>query len=119
RSALTRFEHAHAEGRITHHFDYLFHEAIAISTSNERFVEAARSLEYANDAQSLLLRHLVYFHPSHQGAAFIREHQRVFDLIEARQADAAREAMRNHILASLSRFSERFRLFQGAPRLAG
>ena len=112
RSALGQFEEAHAAGRITHHFDYLFHEAIAIATTNARFIEAARSVEYPKDADRLLMRHLTYFHPVRRGSEFIREHQRVFELIVERDPEAARDAMRSHIGASRNRLSEQIEMLR-------
>jgi len=98
--ALRKFEEAHAAGAITHHFDYLFHEAIAAATTNEHFVEAVRSLEYRSDDERILMRHLVHFQPLNRGAAVLREHGEVLDLIRKRDAEAARHAMWNHIEAA-------------------
>jgi DNA-binding FadR family transcriptional regulator len=99
-SALLRFEEAHANGVITHHFDYLFHEAIAVATTNQRFVEAVHSLEYRPDDDRILTRHLVHFQPSARGAAVLREHAEVLDLIKKREGEAARRSMWNHIEAA-------------------
>jgi GntR family transcriptional regulator, transcriptional repressor for pyruvate dehydrogenase complex len=101
--ALRKFEDAHAAGAITYHFDYLFHEAIAAATTNEHFVEAVRSLEYRSDDERILMRHLVHFQPRNRGAAVLREHGEVLDLIRKRDADAAKQAMWNHIEAARQR----------------
>ncbi|MBL8585031.1 MAG: FadR family transcriptional regulator [Rhizobiaceae bacterium] len=106
RAALEQFEDAHTNGRVTQHFDYLFHEAIALATTNGRFIEAARAIEYPKQAEGLLVRHIAYFSPFRRGKEFIREHQRVFELIEERDAEAARKAMRSHIEASRNRLIE-------------
>lgn len=106
RSAMDQFEQAHSAGRITHHFDYLFHEAIALATTNTRFIDAARALEYSQDDEKLLMRHLVYFQPGARGAEVIREHQAVLELIQQRDAEKAREAMWDHISASRLRLRE-------------
>ena len=103
RAAMGQFADAHAAGRITHHFDYLFHEAIAIATSNTRFIDTARSLEYSQDDERVLMRHLVHFQPGPQSAEVIREHRAVLELIEGREADAARKAMADHIAGSSRR----------------
>lgn len=95
--ALKRFEEAHAKGAITHHFDFLFHEAIALATTNQRFVDAIHMVEYRPDDERILTRHLVHFRPSGRAAAVMTEHSQVFDLIKKRDADAARSAMWNHI----------------------
>ena len=99
-TALRKFEEAHAAGAITDHFDYLFHEAIAAATTNEHFVEAVRSLEYRSDDERILMRHLVHFQPRNRGAAVLREHGEVLDLIRKRDAEAAKHAMWNHIEAA-------------------
>ncbi len=112
RAALDQFEEAHTTGRITHHFDYLFHEAIALATTNGRFIDAARAVEFPKDGQSLLIRHIAYFHPLRRGAEFIQEHLRVFELIEAREPEAARKAMWNHIDASRNRLNEQLEVLR-------
>ncbi|MEZ5782676.1 MAG: FadR/GntR family transcriptional regulator [Rhizobiaceae bacterium] len=110
RSALDQFEEAHGAGRITHHFDFLFHEAIALATTNGRFIEAARSIELSKDAERLLLRHTAYFHPRPRGNEFIKEHERVFELIEQREPEAARKAMSFHLNASRQRMTEQLEM---------
>ncbi|WP_019170067.1 FadR/GntR family transcriptional regulator [Pseudaminobacter salicylatoxidans] len=116
RAALGRFEQAHATGRITHHFDYLFHEAIALATTNTRFIDAARSVEFSKDVRSLLIRHLVYFHPVGRGAESIQEHLRVFELIEDREPESARKAMWNHLNASRNRLNEQLQVLRNGLR---
>ena len=106
RAALEQFEQAHASGRITHHFDYLFHEAIALATTNTRFIEAARSVEFSKDPRSLLIRHRVHFQPAGRGLESIQEHLRVFELIEEREPDHARKAMWDHLNASHNRLNQ-------------
>jgi GntR family transcriptional repressor for pyruvate dehydrogenase complex len=105
-AALERFEEAHASGAITHHFDYLFHEAIAMATANPRFVEAIHALEYQPDDERLLMRHLVHFQPSARGTAVIAEHAEVLKLIRRRDGDAARQAMHDHIDAARARLTK-------------
>lgn len=105
-SALRRFEAAYAAGGITHHFDYLFHEAIALATTNQRFVDAVRSLEYLPDDERILMRHLVHFQPSERGVAVLQEHGEVFDLIRRRDGEAARRAMWRHIEAARLRLTQ-------------
>lgn len=101
--ALCNFEDAHARGAITHHFDYLFHEAIAIATGNRRFLDSVHALEYqASDGRNMI-RHLLYFQPKLQARAVLTEHSKVFDLIRKRDGEGAREAMWNHIEAGRQR----------------
>lgn len=116
RFALGQFEDAHAAGRITHHYDFRFHEAVAIATANARFVEAARMIEFPKDAERLFMRHITFFHPQRRGSEFIREHRRVLELITEREAEPAREAMRCHIIASRDRLTEQLRTLGGSFR---
>lgn len=106
RAALEQFEQAHTDGRITHHFDYLFHEAIALATTNTRIIDAARSVEFSRDARSLLIRHLVHFQPAGRGVETIQEHLRVFDLIRNRDSELARTAMWDHLNGSRNRLND-------------
>lgn len=104
--ALRQFHDAHEEGRITHHFDYLFHEAIARATGNARFVRAAQTLEFALDAAWLVIRHRVYFQPALRATELLAEHEAVLAHIRARDAQAARDAMAEHIRASRVRLDQ-------------
>ncbi|MDR5651462.1 FadR/GntR family transcriptional regulator [Ruixingdingia sedimenti] len=103
--AMAQFRQAHEEGRITHHYDYLFHEAIARATGNSRFVRAAQSLEYAQDDAWLVIRHLVYFQPPTRAVEILAEHAAVLAFIRARDGNAARQAMADHIRASRQRLA--------------
>lgn len=100
---LRRFQAAHAKGAITHHFDYLFHQAIAMATANQRFVDAIHSIEYRLDDPRLQLRHLVHFRPSSRGEAVIAEHGEILNLVRRRDPEGARQAMRDHIEAARRR----------------
>ena len=102
-SALRQFEDAYASGHISHHYDYIFHEAIAFSITNPRLVDAARTVEYSQDDERLLMRQLVHFQPGARGAEVIREHELVLELIRQRDPGAARDAMAQHISSSRQR----------------
>lgn len=104
--ALSRFEDAHRSGAVTHHFDFLFHEAIALATTNGHFVDAVRSLEYRSGDARIMVRHLIYFQPSDRGLVVLREHGAVLDLIRRRDAEAARQAMWKHIEAARTRLRD-------------
>lgn len=101
--ALRRFEEAHDACSITHHFDFLFHEAIALATTNQHFVNSVRSLEYRPDDARIIVRHLIHFQPSDRGLAVLREHAAVLDLIRERDAEAAKQAMWKHLEAARTR----------------
>jgi GntR family transcriptional regulator, transcriptional repressor for pyruvate dehydrogenase complex len=107
--ALRRFEEAHANGAVTHHFDYRFHEAIALASGNPRFVEAVRTLEYSADDERTLLRHLVHFQPTARGSRIIAEHAEVLELIRKQRPGAARAAMKAHINSARLRLTKSLR----------
>lgn len=113
-SALRQFEDAYGSGQISHHYDYLFHEAIAFSTTNSRLVDAARTVEYSQDDERLLMRQLVHFQPGTRGAEVIREHELVLELIRQRDATAARDAMANHISSSRQRLVDYLKKMSGS-----
>jgi len=46
------------------------------------------------------MRHLVHFQPRNRGDAVLREHGEVLDLIRKRDAEAAKQAMWNHVEAA-------------------
>ncbi|CVI63627.1 FCD domain-containing protein (plasmid) [Agrobacterium leguminum] len=96
-NALRKFEDAHSRGAITHHFDYLFHEAIAIATRNKRFIDAIQSLEYHAEDGRIMMRDLLLFRPELHTNAVIDEHYHLLDLIRSRDSDAVKIAMRDHI----------------------
>jgi len=105
--ALRKMEETHAAGAVTHHFDFLFHEAIAQATTNAHFLDALRSLEYQADDERILMRHLVHFFPADRAAAVLLEHREVMDLIVRRDAEAARNAMKSHIDEARLRLRDR------------
>jgi DNA-binding FadR family transcriptional regulator len=104
--ALSQFENAHANGLITHHFDFLFHEAIALATTNSQIIHASHTIEYAHDDERLLLRHIVHFQPGPRGAEVLAEHGQIFRFIAAGNPDGARDAMAAHIGKSRQRLED-------------
>ncbi|MEM9709019.1 MAG: FadR/GntR family transcriptional regulator [Pseudomonadota bacterium] len=102
-AALEDFEAAHRINAITHHFDYLFHEALAHATGNPRFVQAIRALEYEGDDGRLQVRNAIHFPKNSEGTKVLEEHVRVFELIQFRDAEGARRAMADHIDAARRR----------------
>ena len=105
--ALRKLEETHAAGAVAHHFDFLFHEAIAEATTNAHFLEALRSLEYQADDERIVMRHLVHFFPADRAAAVLLEHREILDLIRRRDAEAARNAMKIHIDEARLRLRDR------------
>ena len=116
--AMLRFEEAQAIGAITHHFDFLFHEAIALATTNARFVEAVRALEYRPGDTRLQMRDHLLFLPSQRATALLREHGEVLSLIRLRDAEGARAAMWKHIDAARLRLTDHMTAASRSPTAA-
>lgn len=95
--AMQRFDEALSNGAVTHHFDYLFHEAIAVATKNERFIDAIQALEYRPGDRRIMVRDLLLFRPKLEERTVVQEHWEILELI--RQRDSARvwDAMCSHI----------------------
>ncbi|WAI82130.1 MULTISPECIES: FadR/GntR family transcriptional regulator [Achromobacter] len=100
---LTGYEEADASGAIAHHYDYGFHRAIATATSNQRFVQVLKSLEYDVSHAVNVMRHLVHSEPWKRTRAAIDEHRHIYRLIQEQDADGARNVMRAHIEKAKSR----------------
>ena len=94
---LERFEAASAAGDVAHPLDYAFHDAIAVATSNPRFAEVLKSLEYDVSHAINLMRHLVQLDPLTRSPAVAAEHREIFERIRERDAEGARRAMRAHL----------------------
>lgn len=108
---LAGFEEANASGGIAHHFDYAFHEAIAMATANMRFVQVMKTLEYDVSHAVNMLRHLMHIEPWRRSQDAMDEHRNIFNLIRAQDAEGARRAMRGHIE------NARTRMFNSRPGL--
>lgn len=108
---LEGFEQANAVGGIAHHFDFGFHEAIAMATGNQRFVQVMKTLEYDVSHAVNMLRHLMHIEPWTRSQDAMNEHRRIFELIRAQDAEGARRAMRGHIE------NARTRMFNSRPGL--
>lgn len=104
---LGGFEKAHAVGGIAHHFDFAFHEAIATATSNLRFVQVLKTLEYDVSHAVNMLRHLMHISPWKRTQDAMDEHHHIFELIKKQDAEGARRAMRGHIENARSRMFNR------------
>jgi GntR family transcriptional repressor for pyruvate dehydrogenase complex len=85
------------------HYDYDFHLAIAKTTRNG-FIHEFLSYLRPIIVPRFRLGHVVA--PDHKDAYYARihaEHKRIVEAIERKDAQAAREAMRKHLLNSLER----------------
>ncbi len=85
--------------------DYQFHQAITDATNNRRYSEF---LEFLGD-NTIPRRQLPYEQVEYGGQAsylsqIIDEHQRIYDAIALRDVKKARQAMREHLSRSQSRY---------------
>ena len=103
--ALQALEQAIEADRSAVEEDIGFHRAIAEATGNPEF---PRFLQFIG--RHLIPRRTVAGLPERTGgqraylALIQEEHQRIYDAIAAREAKAAREAMRRHLTRSLERY---------------
>lgn len=109
REMLEGFEKAIARGDVAHHFDYGFHEAIALATGNPRLVQVLQSLEYDVSHAVNLWRHMARMKPWRRTQEVRDEHREIFELIRLRDAEGARRAMRGHVEKA------RVRMLDAAP----
>ena len=106
--AFAAFRSAHDGGQLTHHHDFLFHQAIALATGNPHFARATEDLEFRQEAAWLIARPLVFFVPGPAADEVLAEHEKVLALIRARRPAAAREAMAGHLRAAQERLARYF-----------
>lgn len=77
--------------------DFLFHKAVADASGNGYFSTTLQSLEESMKTAMLLNRQLSLQNPQKKLHLRQAEHKAIFEAIAASDADAAFEAMRNHI----------------------
>lgn len=105
--ALEEFRQAVEAGEDFSILDFQFHMEVAKATNNNRFPEFLTLMEAAISPRSQLDG------PLCQGEHFrclYAEHKAVADAIFKGEPQAAREAMRRHILATLERYAEKITL---------
>jgi GntR family transcriptional repressor for pyruvate dehydrogenase complex len=100
---LSKLEEVVIAGGIAHHFDFAFHEAIAMATANQRFVQVLKTLEYDVSHAVNLMRHMVHLAPWTRSQDAMEEHRNIFKLIKQQDAEGASRAMRGHIENARSR----------------
>jgi GntR family transcriptional repressor for pyruvate dehydrogenase complex len=106
RQAQKLFTRAAARGEHSVNEDFAFHDAIAVATQNGRFIEflhflgrliiprqSIRTFEDGNAQRSYMRR-------------IEQEHQAIFEAIEARSPNKARELMRRHLLNGRDRYRQ-------------
>jgi DNA-binding FadR family transcriptional regulator len=104
-AALEAIERAAEQGKAAVDEDLALHRAIASATGNPEFV---RFLQFIGG--HLIPRRIVSELPEQMGgrraylALIQEEHRRIYEAIDARDAGAAREAMRRHLTRSIERY---------------
>jgi DNA-binding FadR family transcriptional regulator len=105
--AVRNFGRLIDQGQSSTKADFEFHTAIADATNNSRFIEFLDMVEAAISPRSQLdgplsdvARDKVYFEN------LLEEHRRIADAIYAKDAKAARAAMRSHITGTLNRYAD-------------
>jgi len=106
-AALQALDAAVASGAIGTELDFAFHKAVASASGNSFFEVTLSSLEAAISSAISVNRNLSLLDPQARLALVQREHERVFEQIEAGDASGAETAMRHHIE------SARRRVFDG------
>lgn len=104
RAAIDLMEEDAAAGRIPTAGDRQFHVRIAEAADNSVLVSVVGQL-FDGRANPLFVKLADYFESPRSWAAAIAEHRKVFDALAARDADAARDAMRAHMQMSHKRFA--------------
>ena len=97
RAMLEQYSDAVGRGDVAHHFDFGFHEAIAVATGNPRLHEMVRTFEYDVGHAINLWRHLAQATPWTRTHDVEEEHAQILRFIEAQDPEGAKRAMRAHI----------------------
>jgi DNA-binding FadR family transcriptional regulator len=97
REALDALARAVESGVIGTDLDFAFHKAVASASGNSFFEVTLSSLEEAISSAIAVNRNLSLLDPQTRLALVQREHESVFEAIEAGDGDAAATAMRRHI----------------------
>lgn len=106
RDALDRIAAAIETGMVGVDADYEFHAAVASASGNEFFVGAMTVMRSPIEFAIDLARRLSMRRPLEHMLTIQAEHVRIFETIDAGDADAARTAMRAHVSDSCRRIFE-------------
>lgn len=112
REALAGIENAIAHGMVGMSADFEFHRAVARGSENEFFEALMESMRTPIEFAINLGRSLSLTRPMDHLLTVQAEHVAMFEAIEARDGEAARNAMRTHIHNACSR------VFEGPGALA-
>ncbi len=108
---LDGFEKATERGDVAHHFDYGFHETIALATANPRMVQVFKTLEYDVSHAVNLWRHMAGMKPWRRTQDALDEHRAIFELIRHQDGEGARRVMRSHVEKA------RIRMLEAKPEI--
>lgn len=97
RKALDALARAVESGVIGTDLDFAFHKAVASASGNSFFEVTLSSLEEAISSAIAVNRNLSLLDPQTRLALVQREHENVFEAIDAGDAEGAATAMRRHI----------------------
>lgn len=95
---LTQLEDPATHARLGLDEDFAFHVLVATASHNDYFVSALRSLKPEIYQGMLLARTPSNVNVAEKLAAINQQHRLVYDAIVARDVDAARHAMRDHLI---------------------
>lgn len=105
--AMEKMEQALRQGTPTEQADFEFHSAIAAATNNRRFAEFLEHLGDKTIPRAQLRRRPPEVEDQKNYMQMIMgEHRRIYDAIAARDDDAARKAMRDHLSLSQTRYQK-------------
>jgi len=110
--AYEKLEDVYLKEQVGAEIDMDFHMAVAAASHNEYFVSAINSASEIMRVSMTLLRTITLERPIERRKRVIHEHGQILQAIEAREPDAAKEAMRHHIISGHDR------LFDGRENLS-
>ena len=106
KAALDALDAAVKSGDLGTEADFAFHRAVAEASGNPFFETTLLSLEDATASAISVNRNLSLLAPHERLSLVQKEHERVFEEIEARNAKGAEDAMRAHIEGARQRVFE-------------
>lgn len=106
RQAYKKLEDIYPGDQIGYGIDLEFHMSIAEASHNEYFINAMRAIGDIMSVSMTLMRTITLERPMERRMRVLEEHGRVIRAIETRDSDAAKAAMRHHIVSGHDRLFE-------------
>ena len=106
RKAYKKLEEIYPGGQVGGGIDLKFHMCVADASHNQYFINAMRAMSGIMDVSMTLLRTITLERPIERRMRILEEHGQVMRAIEARDPDAAKAAMRHHIVSGQDRLFE-------------